>query len=63
MLTRNDQPLGIGLNFATDTNFDFAVDSVFTNVVENNSGVFSGEFLLLDGSAFLLLDGTDLLLL
>ena len=35
MLTRNDEPLGLGLNFATDTNFDFAVDSVFTtNVIE-----------------------------
>ena len=63
MLTRNDEPLGLGLNFATDTNFDFAVDSVFTNVIENSSGVIGNAFLLLDGSFFLLLDGSDLLLL
>jgi len=63
MPMRNDEPLGMGLNFATDTNFDFAVDSVFTNVIENGSGLMGNAFLLLDGSFFLLLDGTDLLLL
>ena len=63
MLTRNDQPLGLPLNFATETNFDFAVDSVFSDNRGNSSGIVSNEFLLLDGSPFLLLDGTDFLLL
>ena len=63
MLTRNDQPEGLFLNFATDTNFDFAVESVFTNVEGNSSGVIGNEFLLLEGDPFALLDGTMLLLL
>ena len=63
MLTRNDQPLGFFLDFAIDGNFDFAVDSIFTNTEGNSSGIVGNEFLLLDGSAFLLLDGTNLLLL
>jgi len=44
-------------------NFNFAVDSVFTNQRASNSGLTSNEFLLLDGEQFLLLDGTDFLLL
>ncbi len=63
MLTRNDNPLGFHLNFANENNFDFAVDSIFTNVVENSSGIVGNQFLLLDGSPFLLLDGTTFLLL
>lgn len=63
MLTRNDEPLGLALNFATDTNFDFAVDSIFTNVDGNSSGIVGNEFLLLEGDPFGLLDGTILLLL
>ena len=63
MLTRNDEPLGLFLNFAIDGNFDFAVDSIFTNVTGNSSGIVGNEFLLLDGTPFLLIDGTDLLLL
>jgi hypothetical protein len=65
MLTRNDQPLGFGLNFANESNFNFAIDSIFTN----NSNITGGSlppgnaFLLLDNSVFLLLDGSDLLLL
>jgi hypothetical protein len=65
MLTRNDQPLGFGFDFATENNFNFATESVFTT----NGNIIGGglpsvnDFLLLDGSAFLLLDGTNLLLL
>ena len=63
MLTRNDHPLGFPVSFATDANFNFATDSVFTNVFENSSGILTNEFLLLDGEAFDLLDGTNFLLL
>ena len=63
MLTRNDQPIGLDLHFSTEGNFNFAVDSVFTNSRDTGSGIINDEFLLLDGSAFLLLDGTDFLLL
>lgn len=63
MLARNDQPLGFQLNFANENNFDFAVDSIFTNVIENSSGMLANEFLLLDAEPFLLLDGSNLLLL
>ena len=63
MLTRNDQPLGFFLNFSIDGNFDFAVDSIFTNIEGNSSGVVSNEFLLLEGDPFDLLDGTIFLLL
>lgn len=63
MLTRNDQPLGFHLNFATENNFNFAVDSVFTSVIDNGSGIMSNEFLLLEGDPLLLLDGTNFVLL
>lgn len=63
MLTRNDQPLGLPLSFATNANFNFAVDSIFNNVIEGNSGIMPNEFLLLDGEMFNLLDGTEFLLL
>ena len=66
MLTRNDQPLGFGLNFATENNFNFAIDSVFTTnpMISGGIGPIPGNsFLLLDGSNFKLLDGTNLLLL
>ena len=66
MLTRNDQPLGFSLDFATQNNFDFATDSVFTiNATIAGGGLppVNNNFLLLDNSFFLLLDGTDLLLL
>lgn len=63
MLTRNDEPLGLFLNFAIDGNFDFAVDSIFTNMEGNSSGIIGNEFLLLEGDQFGLLDGTFLLLL
>lgn len=66
MLTRNDQPLGFGLNFANESNFDFATDSVFTinaNIAGGGVPPISNAFLLLDNSFFLLLDGSDLLLL
>lgn len=65
MLTRNDQPEGFGLTFATENNFSFAVDSVFTNVRNENSNVSplpNNRFLLSDGSSFLLSDGTFFLL-
>jgi hypothetical protein len=55
MRSRNDGP-GI-------TNFNFGVDSVFTNQRGNNAGLTENEFLLLDEEQFLLLDGTDFLLL
>ena len=66
MLTRNDQPLGFGLNFATENNFNFAIDSVFTinsNIAGGGIPPVNNAFLLLDNSFFLLLDNTDLLLL
>lgn len=66
MLTRNDQPLGFSFNFATENNFDFATNSVFTinaNIAGGGIPPINNAFLLLDNSFFLLLDGTDLLLL
>lgn len=63
MLTRNDQPLGMSFSLATDGNFDFAVDSIFTNVVGDSSGIVDNEFLLLTNVPFLLLNGQDMLLL
>lgn len=56
MLCRNDNPY-----LAFD--YNFAVDSVFTDQRAANSGVMANEFLLLDGEQFLLLDGTNFLLL
>jgi hypothetical protein len=66
MLSRNDQPLGFSVNFATAGLFNFAVDSVFTinaNIAGGGIPPISNAFLLLDNSFFLLLDGSDLLLL
>lgn len=66
MLSRNDQPLGFSLNFATAGLFNFAVDSVFTvppNVRGGAGPVPGNSFLLLDGTPFMLLDGTNFLLL
>ena len=66
MLTRNDQPLGFGFDFANNANqLNFAVDSVFTNTEEYTGTPLppSNSFLLLDGTNFLLLDGTYFLLL
>jgi hypothetical protein len=65
MLTRNDQPIGFGFNFANDVDVNFAINSVFT--VFSDQGNFvpppSDSFLLLDGTNFLLLDNEFLLLL
>ncbi len=66
MLTRNDQPVGFGFNFATESaNLNFAVDSVFVSANSQMSIPLppSGDFFLLsDGSDFLLSDGTNLLI-
>lgn len=56
MLSRNDNPY-------TKFDYNFSVDSVFNNVIGNDSGIVSNEFLLLDSEQFLLLNGTNFLLL
>lgn len=56
MLCRNDNPYRL-------FDFNFAMDSVFTDQRAGSSGVVANEFLLLDGEPFLLLDGTNFLLL
>lgn len=53
-------------NFLFDVNFNFATESVFTVIDQDESAPFPpapGYFLLLDGTNFLLLDGTNLDLL
>lgn len=65
MHSHNDNPLGIKLNFATDSNFDFATDNPFIARSSNFVPIIppSGNFFLLsDGSDFLLSDGSKLLL-
>lgn len=52
--------------FGFQPNFNFAVDSVFTQIDHELKAPFPpvvGNFLLLDNSNFLLLDGTNLTLL
>lgn len=61
MLIRDGQPLGFHFDFATDENFNFAVDSPFTNFRGGNSGIVSNDFLLMDGEFFLLADGSNFL--
>lgn len=56
MLCRNDNPYRL-------FDFNFAVDSVFTDQRAANSGIQQNDFLLLDSEMFYLLDGTNLLLL
>jgi hypothetical protein len=65
MLSRNDNPLGMKLNFATDSNFNFAIDNPFISSWNKNGNIVppSGNFFLLsDGSNFLLSDNTNFLL-
>lgn len=66
MLTRNDQPLGFGFNFATEsTNLNFAVDSVFRSANSEISVPLppvEDVFLLSDGSSFLLSDNSKFLI-
>ncbi len=66
MLTRNDQPAGFPLSFATASNQDFAVDSVFTYPGNQHASTIppgANNYLLLDGTQYLLLDGTAYTLL
>lgn len=66
MLTRNDQPEGFALDFATDSNFNFAVDSIFINGKNNFSVSLppgGNNYNLLDGTDYLILDGSNYKLL
>jgi hypothetical protein len=49
-------------DFYFDVNFNFAMESVFTTIDEDEGAPFPpapGYFLLLDGTNFLLLNGTN----
>jgi hypothetical protein len=66
MQLHNGSPFGMLLNFATENNFNFAVDSPFVASWANFVPIVppvGNLFLLLNGSPMLLLNGDNLALL